>query len=740
MEAKKHTANQEIDTSITEALEQEKNNEKARQQEDALQGLASSLCTEFRTFATQRNPIEQRWIQDMTQYHGRYYNEEELGFNEVSANAASTKKRSNLFVNVTRSKTDAAEARMADMLFPSDDKNWETRPTPNPEMAEALKNKTPVTVNGQQVINEDVSTAENQVPMTEGDLAKAELEDIKIRSDKMSVQIADQLIECNYASESRKSIRDTVLIGTGIIKGPMQVGKTRRVWVPKTEGDATVHVLEIEEVVRPYAYRVDPWNFYPDMTASCIEESEKTFEIQYKTKAQMKELLKTPGFIKSQVRKVLSKSPNETKESVVSDHIEQLRRLAGIDTAGFTDSRYKLIEYHGPIDTQTLVALGIDIDEDDPLDMREGFVWFVDDIAVKFALHHLDSEDKLYSVNNWEKDDASIFGYGVPYTMRSPQKVISAAWRMIMDNAGLSTGPQIVINRDMLEPQDSSWELTPRKIWYANDEDLDITKAFTTFNIESHQQELLQIFHEAKKLAEEETNLPMVSQGMQGTAGSTFSGMSMLMNASNITLRRAVKYYDDNMTVPTITRFYDWNMQFNPDNDIKGDFEVHARGTGALMVKELQSQGLMAMMNFASHPTFGPMLKSDDLLRMTAKSLHVDPKEVVKDSETIEKEAEDRAKLAAQQGDVVSADVQAKVEAQLIVAEMSKETNEDKMALQLHLSDRKTEELVATLAAEQGRSADEIAAQYDIESYKVSAEDRRFYDELAVKLKEGSGI
>ena len=66
-----------------------------------------------------------------------------------------------------------------------------------------------------------------------------------------------------------------------------------------------VHILEIKEEVKPYATRVNPWNFFPDMQASRIEDCEKTFETDYKTKLQMKELLKTPGFMKPQISSLI---------------------------------------------------------------------------------------------------------------------------------------------------------------------------------------------------------------------------------------------------------------------------------------------------------------------------------------------------------------------------------------------------------------------------------------------------
>ena len=71
-------------------------------------------------------------------------------------------------------------------------------------MAEALKNKQPLQMDGQDVMNEEMSTEEAPVQMTEGDLAKEELADIKKRAEKMSVAIEDQFIECSYTAEARK--------------------------------------------------------------------------------------------------------------------------------------------------------------------------------------------------------------------------------------------------------------------------------------------------------------------------------------------------------------------------------------------------------------------------------------------------------------------------------------------------------------------------------------------------------
>lgn len=742
--------------SLAKILEGDTDNNKTRQVEETLQMLALGLISTFRKYVSLKEPIERRMISDLAQYHGKWARADgetmsasgdvTLFNAEYAESDQSTDvpKKSTLVVNITRPKTDAAEARMARMLFPGNDRNWDIQPTPKPEVSAALKNDELVLAQGQPIPNSE-SPADSPQAVTESDLARAELADVKLRCEKMRRTISDQLIESEADIESRKAIRDSVQLGTGIIKGPMQIGKVRKIWVSKiAENGEQVYIQETQVVTRPYLYRVSPWDFYPDMTSSRIEDCEKTFEIHRKTPKQIKELLSTPGFIPRQIRKVLAtKQEDRSQYDATGAYITELRRIAGIDTVGFMDNRYLMVEYHGPIDNTVLKELGVDIDEDDPLEITEAFVWFVDDVVVKIVPNHLDSKDKLYSITNWEQDDASIFGYGVPYTLRSPAKVANASWRMVMDNAGLSTGPQIAIDQSIIQPADGSWRLTPRKLWLADGEDVDIDKAFRTFNIDSHQNELMQIFYEAKKLAEEESNLPQVMQGAQGTAGRSFSGLSMIMNAGNINLTRAVRYHDDRMTIPTLKRMYDWNMQFNADNSIKGDYEVLAKGSTELMAKELQSQGLMMFLQFANNPEFAKRINIDEALREAAKSLQLDASKIIKDNATYEKEEKERALQAQQmqqQPQPVDPNTQAKVDAQLQVAALDKEESDDKLRFKLIELQTQTDLALQQLSLEAGMSEQEIRQKYAAAMQKNEWDAEKFYTELAYASETGKGI
>ena len=75
-------------------------------------------------------------------------------------------------------------------------------------------------------------------------------------------------------------------------------------------------------------------------------------------------------------------------------------------------------------------------------------------------------------------------------------------------------------------------------------------------------------------------------------------------------------------------------MQFNKDiPEIQGDLGVKARGTSSLMMKEVRSQRLMTFMQVASNQFLAPFVKWHSIIKEIAKSLDVDPDQVVNDPE-----------------------------------------------------------------------------------------------------------
>jgi hypothetical protein len=91
-----------------------------------------------------------------------------------------------------------------------------------------------------------------------------------------------------------------------------------------------------------------------------------------------------------------------------------------------------------------------------------------------------------------------------------------------------------------------------------------------------------------------------------------------------------VKNIDDYLLAPLGKAFFNFNMQFDFDKEIKGDLEVKARGTESLMANEVRSQRLMQFLQVVQNPALAPFARMDYIVREIAKSMDLDPDKVGK--------------------------------------------------------------------------------------------------------------
>jgi hypothetical protein len=123
--------------------------------------------------------------------------------------------------------------------------------------------------------------------------------------------------------------------------------------------------------------------------------------------------------------------------------------------------------------------------------------------------------------------------------------------------------------------------------------------------------------------------------------------MSMLMAAANIVIKDLITAWDEGVTRSFLQALYHWNMKFNPDDAIKGDFDVKARGTASLIAKEVRARSLDEFSNLAANPLDAPFIKRHKLLIQRAEAHEL--VDVVKTEEEYEKEAQNPDAQAQQQ-------------------------------------------------------------------------------------------
>lgn len=612
------------DTMATYAVDQTQTMDRAERLDVLGQSLNSKLLKNIQL----RDAIEQRWLKDLRQYHGRYEPEVEQRLQKAIEQGQAA---SNIYVNITRSKCEIIEGRLFDMLFPTDGRNWDltSLPAQNREMR-----------------------AMGIDPAQAMDIAK---EKCRLMRD----EIDEQLSEARYTAQARDVIKDAVKLGTGIIKGPIVTNKARKSWEKLQDN---VYELNVIREYTPGIERVDPWDFIPDMAARKIEEAEFTFERRRCNRKTLRKLARHPGYMAGQIRKVLSETTDRGYRSDTDPRMQERRDIS----RAYSDApslQYEIWEYHGQIDKEDLEAAGIKTD-DDPLIEYEGVVQFIDNTVIRVDLHPLESEDCIYSVLTYVQDDDCIFGYGAPYVLRASQTAMCTAWRMMLDNSALSVGPQTVINANIVKPADNSWSLAPKKVWLLQDKSgaSNVGSAFGTFDVRSYQPEMLSIINQSREFADAELNVPKVASGEGDPNATTAYGTSMLMNSAGTGVRRMVKNFDDSITIPLITRFYDWNMQYGEREDIKGDYEVTALGTSTLLVKETQTQQLLQFATLYANPAFAQILapKAAQYLRRVVEAMHIPADDLVPTDEELQAIAQQQAQQQGMGAQMQEAEVQQK--------------------------------------------------------------------------------
>lgn len=712
----------------------------------------------------QRQPLEDRWLEDLAQYHGRYDADTERKLNEG--------KKSKLFINQTRQKTDAMSARLMDLLFPTDDKNWGINPTPVPRMTAAAEKAEKAAAQLRQQVEDaqakaaEAGRAEDPQLKQAADEATRKANELQLvieegrrRCDLMAAEIDDQLKESNYHAAKRDQIEDACKIGTGVTKGPVTGDKVRKGWqrqqVPATTEDGQQHVdeagnpvmtegdyaLKMSDGESPAMRYVDIWSFFPDMDVRTVQDGEGVLERHLMNPKKLRCLARLKGFDKDAIRRLLLQKPKMAAPS----YMATLRNISK-GQQQVANEFYHVWEYSGPLSAEDMhdlaAAMGDDatlndLGEVDPLTELNAIVWFCDGELLKFAIYPYDSGECLYSVFNLVKDESSVFGYGIPAIVRDAQKAMNAGWRAMMDNAGLATGPQIVIATEFLEPANGVWELEPRKIWRAKSGLPPTHRAFDAFNVEMHQNELSNIIALAKQFIDDETGMPQIAQGEQGTGVTkTAQGMALLMNSANVVFRRYVKNFDDDVTTPDIRRFYDWNMQFNPKEEIKGDYEVDARGSSVLLVREMQAQTLMSVATqLGGHPIYGPMLRNREILRKMFQALMIPAADVVLTDNEIDavlanaasndaaaQAAQAQAELQQRQFDFQEQELNAKI----ALAEMQADSNRQIAVL-------KHETAMMETAARMNMSLDQIEAKLADNREARASKERIFAAEVGVE-------
>jgi hypothetical protein len=508
-------------------------------------------------------------------------------------------------------------------------------------------------------------------------------------------------------------------------------------------------VAQANEKIVPASKQVPIWNVYPD--PSCgndVKRGKGVWEYRPITAKELRAFVGMKGFIDEAIIEVLKGKPQ--KVAVVGGKPQLIPS---------DDGSYQLWEYHGEVDPEDMGTLSEQAK--DPLDVGTGVLVICNDIVIGAQQSFNPDEPIPYDFWCWRERDDTPFGDGFPLECEHQQRVINASWRMLMDTGRNAAGVQVVYKPESVQPADGNEMITPNKAWHAGEDVEDIRAVFGVYHLGQGLKEMMEVVKFAMEVNEKETNTPAIMQGSQGVAPETLGGLQLAVQQASAPQRQRVKRFDDCITVPHISRYYDWHMANSEKMEIKGDFEIDARGSSVLIERDIQNAQAMGLAQIIQMPMFAPRIKEKWALETILKGFFkVNPADAMKSDAEVEAAMQQapppdprieaanitltgkREELADRKEERQLRAAIEKQNAGERAADRAYNTQREQSEYVIAMTEQQNErdQFFAKLAHERNMSVDELMANWNIKRLDIDNERQMFNAEMAVKTSMGSGI
>ena len=602
--------------------------------------LVGYIRNRFQQTETSRLYDEKRWLKAYRNYRGLYGPEMAFRSNE----------KSKVFVKITKTKVLASFGQIIEVLFAQGKFPLGVSPTSVPENIAEKAHLNPKQQQQQQPQQQPDPYGFNgdgaNIPpgATVNDLMKnlnqeyenlgfeegpsstgtPQIEPARMAAEQMQKLIHDQLEESKAITIMRHIFFEMALLGTGILKGPFTDSKEYNLFSTAEDDEGNVqriHATKVKAV--PSIEAISCWDFYPDPNATNINDCDYVIQRHSYNKAQFENLGKKPMFNSEAIQECLEMGPNYQTRGFESSLYDRE------NITNIYKNRFEILEYWGTIDKKIADECGLVYDTNS--DVIHINAWVCGNKVLRLIENPFTPVRLPYLVCPYELNPYQFFGIGIPENMEDSQQVMNGHARMAIDNLALAGNLVFDVDETMLVPG-QDMKVFPGKIFRRQSGQPGA--AIHGLKFPNTAYENLQMFDKFRQLADEATGIPSYSHGATGVQSTTrtAAGMSMLMGAAALSIKTVIKNIDDYLLKPLGESLFHWNMQFNDDSPhIIGDLEIKAQGTASLMQKEVRSQRLMTFMQTASNPALAPFVRWHTCLKEIAKSLDIDPDQLIND-------------------------------------------------------------------------------------------------------------
>lgn len=619
-----------------------------REIENSLAAYIRSRMTDMRNFRNAEG-ISERLLAALRTYKGEY--------DQTTLNSIQQFGGSEVYARVTSTKCRAATALLRDVYLGAD-RPWDIEPTPHPtvptqvegDIQELVKIEVATMMQSgaqidQQAITDRVNLLRKQAERASKKVAVEEAE-------RSGERLDDMLTEGGFYEAFAEFLIDLPIFPYACIKGPTVRNNEQTKW---QEGQPVR-----TSVPKMYWDRVSPFDIYWSPGAAHVKQADFVERIQL-SRAELSQVKDLPGYNTEAVNEVLERARmdglHEWWDTIDTERAEMEDRERWARTA---TSLIDTAEFTGYISGYMLLEFGMTEQEvPDPTQEYHVKAWLIDRWVIKVQMNPTNNNRPPYYLSSFEQVPGAMIGQGLPDLLEDVQGVCNAAARALVNNASISSGPQVVINDGVMQPTDDD-ELYPWKRWHVNFDPAIVSSAtepVAFYQPQINGQELMGIYKEWNSMGNEISAIPSYMTGNEkvGGAGRTASGLAMLMGNASKTLQNVAAAIDRDVIQPLLMELFDMVMLTQPGT-FKGDELIVVKGVNHAVKREQDRMRQLEFLQLTANPMdmqiMGPAGRAN-ILRSVATNLGLEHEKTIPDDEEI------RAQIAqAQQAQVAQAQAQ----------------------------------------------------------------------------------
>jgi hypothetical protein len=614
------------------------------QNDPVMQSIAGHIRRHWTLAKEAKETIEQEMLSAVRSRRGEYDSDKLASIKQQGG--------SEIYMMLFATKARQAKALLTDVLVGAGtEKPWTITPTPEPELPPDEVDQI------MQAIYTDVAQAEMMgLPMSVSEIrqkmvdAKQMLENqiletARIYAQKAERKIEDMMVEGGYMHALDQFLDDLMVFKTAFLKGPVVRNIPQLSWAQGQDGTFQPQVVSERKVEWE---RVDPFNIYPAPWAKSVHDG-FLIERHKLSRADLNAMIGVDGYSEDAIKDVIREHGSGGLHEWLSVDTDRAS-AEGRDSLAADVQRSDLIDalqYWGSVSGQMLRDWGMDETEvPDETKEYEVEAWLVGTHVIKAVLNPDPLARRPYYADGYSRIPGAFWHNSLFDVVRDCQDMCNSAARALANNLGIASGPQVVVNIDRLPSGEDITQMYPWKIWQMSADPMGSSAApVSFFQPNSNASELMGVFEKFSQIADEVSGIPKYLTGFtggEGGAGRTASGMSMMVGNATKQVKQIISSIDLHIIGPSVERAYQWVMMYMPENGLRGDLKVMARGALSLLTKEAAQVRRNEFLQFTGNPIDMQILGLEgraEILRESAKSLNLNPDKIVPSTSVLRERA-----------------------------------------------------------------------------------------------------